>query len=495
MAVTSIWPIKGRVDSVIRYVRNPEKTREQADLAAMHEIDGVVEYAADDMKTETRSYVTCINLQSEETAAREFMETKRFWHNEGGRLCYHGYQSFKADEVDAETAHRIGVRLAREMWGDRFQVVVATHCNTGHYHNHFVINSVSDADGKKFYNFRADYLRMREISDRICREEHISVIEDPGRRGRNHGEWQAEKSGKPTIRGTIRADIDRAILASTTERHFMQIMAKMGYRIETGTKTGERLKYPKLKPPGAKGWFRFHNLGEGYDLDSVKERIQRNIRRRDPFPEYEEKERSSYYRYREKAKKAKGLKALYLYYCYQLHIIKAHPAAMKKVQVFLREDVAKLDRYIAQSAFLEKTGIETMKELTAYQEEQEGKKKELEQRRQDLRNRLKRLQREAERYGGIEYSPQELAEKVDDTKKQIAALSRELGICRKEISLCRDIAVRSEQVERKLEEIQHSKEIERKEAEQADGLRISRSGRTGREDEPGRAGSDRPSYR
>ena len=183
MAVTSIWPIKGRVDKVINYARNPEKTHDKEKLSELHEIEGVVEYAADEMKTEKRAYVTCLNLHSEETAAQEFMETKRLMHNEGGRSCYHGYQSFKADEVDADTAHSIGVALARELWGDRFQVVIATHCNTGHYHNHFVVNSVSDVDGKKFYNSPADYRRMREVSDRLCREYGLSVIEKPKEKG------------------------------------------------------------------------------------------------------------------------------------------------------------------------------------------------------------------------------------------------------------------------------------------------------------------------
>ena len=111
MAVTSIWPIKGRVDRVINYARNPEKTTEASyeELASLHAIDNVVEYAADDMKTERRSYVSCINLRSEQTAAQEFMDTKRNWKNLGGRTCYHGYQSFKAREVTAETAHEIGV--------------------------------------------------------------------------------------------------------------------------------------------------------------------------------------------------------------------------------------------------------------------------------------------------------------------------------------------------------------------------------------------------
>ena len=82
MAVTSIWPIKGRVDKVINYARNPEKTHDKERLSELHEIEGVVEYAADEMKTEKRAYVTCLNLHSEETAAQEFMETKRLMHSE-----------------------------------------------------------------------------------------------------------------------------------------------------------------------------------------------------------------------------------------------------------------------------------------------------------------------------------------------------------------------------------------------------------------------------
>lgn len=94
MAVTSIWPIKGRVDKVINYARNPEKTTERSAnaVAALHAIDDVVEYAVDDMKTEVRSYVSCLNCTSEETAATEFVKTKQLWHKTDGRVCYHGYQ-------------------------------------------------------------------------------------------------------------------------------------------------------------------------------------------------------------------------------------------------------------------------------------------------------------------------------------------------------------------------------------------------------------------
>lgn len=137
------------MDQVIRYARNPEKTTE-ASGKKLHEIEGIVDYAADELKTERCTYVTGINLDSVETAAAEFMEVKQMEGKLGGRVCYHGYQSFREDEVDADTAHKIGVALASELWGDRFQVVVATHCNTNHYHNHFVLNSVSDVDGLMF---------------------------------------------------------------------------------------------------------------------------------------------------------------------------------------------------------------------------------------------------------------------------------------------------------------------------------------------------------
>lgn len=138
MAVTSIWPINGRVSVLINYAANPEKTREKVS-AGLHQIDGVIQYAADELKTEKREYVTCINCSGGvETALDDFMRTKRHFGKILGRQCFHGYQSFKPGEVDAATAHAIGVELAQKCWGDDFEVVVATHCNTGAYHNHFV---------------------------------------------------------------------------------------------------------------------------------------------------------------------------------------------------------------------------------------------------------------------------------------------------------------------------------------------------------------------
>ncbi|MEY8358394.1 relaxase/mobilization nuclease domain-containing protein [Anaerotruncus colihominis] len=453
------------MDKVINYARNPEKTTEASyeELASLHAIDNVVEYAADDMKTERRSYVSCINLRSEQTAAQEFMDTKRNWKNLGGRTCYHGYQSFKAGEVTAETAHEIGVKLAQELWGDRFEVVVATHCNTGHYHNHFVINSVSWADGYKFYNSPADYARMREVSDRLCREYAISVIESPVGRAKNYAEWQAEQNGKPTHRGTIRADIDRAIRASTTERDFLRVMGEMGYQLKTRGKGGKPLKYPALKPPDAGGYFRFHKLGEGYSLDEIKERILHNLQKQVPFPEVVHRPPRRCRVRGKPRKKVTGLRALYFRYCYELHIIVKRPASVKRVSFLLREDIAKLDRLDAETRLLGKHRISTIGELTAQ--------------RQELRKELRRLNRQGDPVA------------VDEVKQKISAISSQIRAARKEVVLCDGIAQRSGRVKENLGRLVKQKETERKEKSTNELFR--RRGGASREDV---AGGERGSH-
>lgn len=452
MAVTSIWPIKGRVDKVINYVRNPEKTIETGHeaLASLHVIDDVVEYAADEVKTERRSYVSCLNCR-EDTAAEQFVETKQLWGKMGGRVCYHGYQSFKAGEVNAETAHEIGVKLASELWGDRFEVVVATHCNTGHYHNHFVINSVSLEDGRKFYNSPADYARMREVSDRLCREYAISVIENPRGRTKDYTEWQAEHDGSPTFRGTIRADIDRAILASTTEHGFFQVLAKMGYQFKIRGKSGAPLKYPALKPPGAKGYFRFHKLGDDYALEQIRNRILRNIQKQDPFPKMTHHPHRRCRLRGKSQKKVTGLRALYFRYCYELHIIVKQPASEKRVSFFLREDVTKLKRLDAETRLLGKNHIETITDLTQYQKTVLAEIDSLTAQRQELRKELRRLVRKGN------------SADIGAAKNKINAISNRLRGLRKEVVLCDDIAQRSGQIRENTERLITRKEFNRKE--------------------------------
>lgn len=481
MAVTSIWPIKGRVDQVITYARNPEKTTEAVSLkqAQLHAIDGVVEYAADDMKTEERCYVTGINCR-EDIAAKQFMETKDFWTRVtgkdkfAGRVCFHGYQSFAAGEVDAETAHEIGVKLASKLWGDRYEVIVATHCNTGHYHNHFVINSVSWSDGYKFDNRLSDYQTMKNESDRLCLQYKLSVIEDTVGRGRNYKEYLAEQNGKPTNRSLIRQDIERAVAASMTRDEFFSHLREMGYEIKINGERGKPLKYPALKPPGANGFFRFHKLGEGYSLNEISNRILKNAHRNEPFPEAELESVREYRRKTEPKTKATGLHALYIRYCYELHILTKYPASVKRVSFFMREDLTKMDKLDRQTQLLAEHKIETLDDLSVYRSKAENDLKSLEGRREVLRNELKKANK---------------ADDEDDIariKGKIADTTSEMKKLREDIKLCDAIEERSKPMEEELQKLKEEQENTMGKEREQDEQLFGRRGRTGRENDAGR---------
>ena len=446
MAVTSIWPIKGRVDKVINYACNPEKITEAyyAENAALHVIDDVVEYAADDTKTERMEFVTGINC-AVETAAEQFLLAKQIWHKEDGRLCYHGYQSFKPGEINAQTAHEIGVELARRLWGDRFQVVIATHCNTGTYHNHFVLNSVSFRDGLKFYNRRSDYLKMRAVSDELCREYGISVIEEPQQRKKDYGLRKAERNGQLTQSQMIRNDIDRAEKASLITSEFFSALKSMGYTIRIYGENGYPLKHPTIAPPGGKKIFRFDSLGERYDLNRILDRVNRNPRTVNPF-EVPKKRYYSARMTRKPTSKLTGLRALYFKYCCMLGIIKKHPKRVKKVSWQLREDLIKLDRYIAEAKLLLANTIETTEELDAYKSCVEQRISNLEAERTEYRNMIRRVHR-----AGDEPDDEEI-------KAEIKRLSDELKQARKELEYCVDIAERSARIQQSLIDLRADRE-------------------------------------
>ena len=354
------------------------------------------------------------------------------------------YQSFKPGEVNAQTAHAIGVELATQLWGDRFQVVVATHCNTGVYHNHFVVNSVSFRDGYKFYNSPADYRGMREVSDRICREHGISVIENPERHGKNYGQYSAERNGKPTHSQMIRNDIDRAVEASLTEQAFFRLMREMGYTITTHGTGGTPLKHPKITPPAGKKNFRFDTLGEEYVLERILDRVHENMRRKQPF-EVPPQRRYHMKMTRKPTKKLTGVRALYFRYCYELGIIVKHPNRTKRVSYLLRDDVIKLDRYIAETKMLIAHRIETIEDLDAYRDDLNQKIDRLGTERKELRNLLKKASRKNDESG------------MAEIQSEIKRVSKELKKARKEVEYCVDVAERSEQVQQNLKELEADK--------------------------------------
>ena len=233
MATTKIWAIKDSLSRVVNYAKNPEKT-------IFSDLKQVLKYAENDEKTidknEKTMYVTGVNCRAE-TAYEEMMSVQNRFDKTTGNVAYHAYQSFKTGEVSPELAHKIGVELAEKMWSE-YQVVVATHFNTGTYHNHFVVNSVNMFTGKKFNCNKGAYYHFRELSDELCREYGLTVIEKP--RGKTpRSIYFAEKRGKPTKYNVIRKAIDET-MEMCINKEVIRIEIQMKRAQEDITKTKKK---------------------------------------------------------------------------------------------------------------------------------------------------------------------------------------------------------------------------------------------------------------
>ena len=304
MATTKIWDIKGRVDVLTNYVANPDKTQDKSKIQALH---NVMDYASDDYKTEKSLYVSGVNI-TPDTAKYKMQQTKLRYGKTDGIIAFHAIQSFKHGEVTSELAHKIGVEFAKEMWGDRFEVLIATHLNKQHLHNHFVINSVSFVDGKKYYDNKANYNLMKKISDRLCEENNLSVIRNPKSKGKNYAEWLAEKNGYPTIRGQIKDELDEIIKCSYTYEQFWKILKQRGYAVKLD------VKYIALKSAYSQRYIRLKSLGKNYSEEAIRQRI---IATRNGIRDLD-KPKSDYNAWLNKYERTKlhGFKALYFHYLY-----------------------------------------------------------------------------------------------------------------------------------------------------------------------------------
>ena len=285
MATTSIWRVNGWLGKVLIYIENPDKTEnpdffEKQDMGGMEAqgLADVIEYAVQQQKTskavesegETvmRQFVSGVNC-SPSTARDEMIAVKKRFGKEDGTVAYHGYQSFAPGEATPELAHEIGLALAKKLWGEKYQVLVATHLDReNHLHNHFVVNTVSFMDGIKYHRTEQDYFDMQRESDRLCREYGLSVIENPQRgKSKHYGEWRAEQEGRPTYLSLIKADVDTAIRQSMTERQFFYRLRQMGYDIKVG-------KDITVRPPNyPRGRKLMRNFGEDYSMENIRKRI------------------------------------------------------------------------------------------------------------------------------------------------------------------------------------------------------------------------------
>ena len=321
MATTSLWHIKGKLCDLIDYVENPDKTNLNDRLK---DFVNVFSYDTNPIKTNNKQFVTAINCKKE-IALQQMILTKKQFNKEDKYIAWHGYQSFKPDEVTPELCHEIGVKLAKQMWSDRFQVIVSTHLDREHLHNHFCFNSVSFLDGKKYNYSKSEMQRLRDTSDLICKEYGLSVIETSNKsKAPSRTLYLAERNNEPTKYNLMRTAIDESIAISPTSKEFVKIMRKKGYLVNLNP---ERT-YATIRSINDSRNTRLKTLGESYDRNSIIHQIntQDGIALFLAFKEFNRESKTKYVKTKKytfkgsfaTVKKVTGLKALYLYYCYRL---------------------------------------------------------------------------------------------------------------------------------------------------------------------------------
>lgn len=442
MAVTSIWRISGSgsLAKLIKYAENPEKT----------ELATVIEYAVNSDKTQladdeseeiVKSFVSGINCNPS-TAVLEMAAVKKHFGKENGVIAYHGYQSFRKDEVTPEVAHEIGIKLAKKLWGESYQVLVATHLDKAeHLHNHFVLNTVSFLDGKKYHRTEKDYFYMQKESDNLCREYGLSVVEEKQGKGKDYGEWRAEKENRPTWRGIIKSDIDEAIAKSMTETQFFNELRKMGYELKFG-------KDISVRPEGKERFLRLkRNFGEDYSLENIRKRILEHRTPQRTVLEIPKAKKTVLKGNFKTVKKATGFRALYFHYCYLLgYFPNKKPKSNKRLHFLLREDLIKMEQISSEARLLGKYHIDTIEQLFSY-------KSQIIERIAVLTEERKLLYRK----------------KSDDTEKsKIPDITKEIAVLRKELELCEGIEKRSVLIKEKLHTV---REVQRKEIDKNDKFR------------------------
>ena len=423
MAVTKIWTVSDSITRILGYVSNPDKTEYDDLRASLH-------YAGDDMKTEKAKFVTGINC-SEKTAYEEMMSVKKRFGKTDGTVAFHAYQSFKPGEVTPEQCHEIGLETAHKLWGDKYQVIVATHLNKEHLHNHFVVNSVSFVNGKRMKNKHENYYRLRDMSDAICRKHDLSVIKNPdGKTPRII--YLAEKNGEPTRYNLMREAIDLAVSDALSYSSFARNLREQGYIIHHS----DNRMYDAISIIGEKKTTRLYQLGEQYEsLEVILNRVDENTLD-DVYrhPKRELPPPISFEAIFGLDKTERWLRGTYLHVCYLFGLI-PEGNKYKPYSPELREEVRKLDIYIRRINLLGDNHIDTMDDLHAYQKETESKMKLFIEQRQKLRNKLRR-----------EDDP----DQIQDIKKQIAEKSGLIKFLRGNLKTAKEIEETSEEVERKV---------------------------------------------
>ena len=460
MATTAIWAVKDNLKRVIDYVSNPDKT-ENLDFGKydFKSLEDVIEYSMDDMKTEQQFYVSGINCHPS-NVLEQMTGTKKSAQKEGGVLAFHGYQSFAPNEVTPQMAHAIGIELAQKMWGDDFEVIVTTHLDKKHFHNHFVINSVSWTTHKRFLNKHRDYNRFRRLSDELCRKYKLSIIENP-QKGMHYAEWKVNQQRIPTRRSLMIDDVDRALEGAMTFSQFIRNLRNMEYDVKS-----RDVKHIAIRPPGAERFFRLHNLtkDERYSEENIKKRILNNERKHD---RKSVRKKMQFHGCLKKQRKITGIKALYFHYMYAMGIFPKNTPNKKSVHFYLRDDLKFIDKITAEVTLICKKKINNADELESIQSYANDRLESLIRQRRCVYNKIRRCKN---------------ADTKEKLQRDVESFSMEIRILRKEVKCYDDIKNRLAIIESRLDAIN----IEEKEKGGVKDECRGRNSRSGREDDASR---------
>lgn len=400
-------------------------------------LSSVLQYAANPKKTNNKLYISGINCEPE-TAYEEFTAVKRSYAKADGIEAYHGYLSFKEQNITPELTMKIGTEFAQEVWGKRFQVLVTVHTDTEHPHCHFVINSVSFVDGKKLWGEEKAWFKFKQTADRLC--EKYGLYYNPklvrGKSSSYH--YNREKKGEPTRYLLAREAMEKALLQCTNTADLRYTLAKLGYELTMN----DRRKYWTITPKGSKKPIRLVKLSADYTPEGIRHRLVNN--------RYDRPPRIDYRHYRPKQYKlptcgdrilqrTSVIYRIYLYYAFRLGVIHSYrrPDPAKLHWIF-KDELAYLDRLSEEVRLMGREKISTDVELLAYKHKLEDRIQTFTDERSDLRKHSRR---------------KISADELKETKDKITHITINLRKLRHELKLCEHIAERSKVMEQGLETV------------------------------------------
>ena len=445
MAITKILSKRMRLDKLIRYVQNPDKTD-----------DAVFTYC---------------QYCDPRDAAKQMQATKERYDKTDGIQAFHIIQSFSPGKITPELAHELGIRFIKEHLSD-YEVVLGTHVDKEHIHNHITLNSVSFKTGRKYHSTAQSYYQqIRKISDRLCKEYGLSVVMETSGKGITYAEWKLHEAGLLTLRELFDQDVEECLSLAMNLGNFYALMEDHGYTVR------HHGSYPSFVPDGYSHPYRIKRNGKSWTENEIESFIDRAMS--DPkFEVIMPKVQKAFVPYG----KQRGFRALYVSWMYVLGIIgQGKRTQYPKVNY---KELKRFEQYKAQAAFLDRNKIDTREQLQAKTAELNGTVETLtksriiwnskKKRRRELYSALSTVERLADvpdlytqGVAGIEEDYKRYLEaerKLDGTDQEalkaernevyekVASINVEIRECQKELRLCEKIQEDSPKIEQQMRE-------------------------------------------